>query len=191
MTSWLRWVLAAAVVLPLTVLLHELAHFGVAHAFGFPDVLLYPTYVRDGAEAAGYPAWQRGVRAAAGPALTWVMIIAGAVAAHRHPRSVWAVTLGLIAPVRSALVAAGLLVAAALGRTLAAANLDEVDAATLLGFPAGPLLAASGAGAAAAWWVVIRSLPQGRRRAIIGAVAVGGAAGLGLYLALAAALEQL
>jgi hypothetical protein len=153
--------------------------------------MLYPTYVRDGAEAAGYPAWQRGVRAAAGPVVTWAMIVAGAVAARRHPRSVWAVTLGLVAPVRSALVAGGLLVSAALGRPLAAANLDEIDAATLLGFPAGPLLAVSGAGAAVAWWLVVRSLPAGRRSRIIGAAGVGGAAGLGLYLALAAALEQL
>ena len=186
-----RLALAAAIVLPATVLVHELAHFTVALAFGFPDVLLYPTYVRDGAEAAGFPAWQRAVRAAAGPALTWVMIVAGVVAARGRPGSVWAVTLGLLAPVRSALVAAGLAVAAALGRHLAAANLDEVDAAMLIGVPAAPLLVASGVGSVIAWWLVVRALPAARRWRIVGAVAAGGAAGLGLYLAMAEALEQL
>lgn len=186
-----RWALAAAALLPATVLLHELAHFGVAHAFGFPDVLLYPTYVRDGAEAAGFPAWQRAVRAIAGPVVTWAMIVAGVVGARRAPRSVWATTLGLVAPVRSALVAGGLVVSAALGRGLAATNLDEVDAAMLLGIPAAPLLLASGIGSIVAWWLVVRALPPGARGRIVAAVIAGGASGLGLYLVMAEALEQL
>ena len=186
-----RWALAAAILLPATVLLHELAHFGVAHALGFPDVLLYPTYVRDGAEAAGFPAWQRGMRAAAGPVVTWVMIVAGVLGARKRPGAVWPTTLGLVAPVRSALVAGGLLAAAALGRPLVAANLDEVDAAMLLGVPAAPILLASGVASLLAWWLVTRTLPPGRRLRIIGAVAAGGAAGLGLYLAMAEALEQI
>ena len=58
--------LAAATAALLT-FLHELAHYLVGAAFDFPGLTFEPTAVKDTAEAAGLPAWQRALKSVAGP----------------------------------------------------------------------------------------------------------------------------
>lgn len=98
---WLGWAGVAALASPIAIVLHELGHFGAAEAFGFPETTLHFASVSDGADGAGFPDWQHGMKALAGPAVTLVLVLGFAVSARRSGSHPFAVAPAFAAGVRT------------------------------------------------------------------------------------------
>jgi hypothetical protein len=114
--------------------LHELAHFLAGLAFGFPDLVLHYGNVSDGAAKAGFPLWQQGVQAIAGPLATLLIVLTCCVATMRAGPKPWAVAPAFAAGVRSVGIGVAYLIVRILGRE-ARGNFDEMNAATQLVSP--------------------------------------------------------
>jgi hypothetical protein len=175
----LPWALAAAVAAPLAIVVHELGHFIVGLTFGFPDLVLHYGNVSDGAAKAGFPAWQQGLQAAAGPLVT-MLIVLGCCAAARGRVKHLAITTGLAAGVRSVGIGVAYGLARMLGRD-AQGNFDEMNAAKGLGLSPELLIGLNVLIVAGAWVFLISRVPAGNRFSTLGAVAVGTAAGVAVY----------
>ena len=115
--NWWAAVVGGAIGFPIAVLLHELAHFGAYAAFGFPDPVLshssagwsgdgeFARLFRAGdveAAAAIVEPWQEAVGAAAGPIVSYLIIIGCVLAVRRFgPGPLCLVfAIGLVTPFR-------------------------------------------------------------------------------------------
>jgi hypothetical protein len=182
LNRWVAWGVAAALAAPLAILLHELAHFLAGLVFGFPQLMLHYGSVSDAAAESGFPEWQRGIQAAAGPLATLLIVLGCGVAVRRVGPSPWAVAPAFAAGVRSLAIGVGYLIARILRRPSEGANFDELNAARHLGVAVEPVIATNVVILLAAWVFLIRRVPRGQRIATITAIAVGTIGGLALYI---------
>lgn len=181
-----RWADAAklaawtALMVPLTILIHELGHFSVGLATGLP-VELRPTSVSGGAEPGAAADWLVALQAGAGPIVTVVMALVFAALYRSDPRRLWALAGAVAAASRLLVTTAFLgmrLLLLVLGRPFQGTpNFDEHNVARALGLP--PMLMAAAASlfliALYAW--LLRRIARGRRLPFVLASIAGVAAG--------------
>lgn len=191
------WIVAAIIAIPIAVLAHELGHFFVYRAFGFPGASLHYesssydledrfwSLYRSGALPAAAEVvapWKVGTAAAAGLVVTYLMTIAGCIAATRtltRTLQPVAVTLTLAANLRAIPIALSVI------RTWGSGNIrgtDEAHVAALTGIPETLLVIlglASFIGSAV--WLFGR-VPRSERLISIVSAVVGLAAGMVAYL---------
>lgn len=187
------WIVAAIIAIPIAVLTHEAGHFFAYRAFGFPGASLHyesstydledqfwPLY-RSGAQHAAaelVAPWKVGTAAAAGLVVTYVMTIAGCIAATRTLQPV-AVTVTLAANLLAIPIAVSVI------RTWGSGIIrgtDEAHVAALTGIPEALLVVlglASFVGSAV--WLFGRVTRSERLISIVSTI-VGLAAGMVAYL---------
>jgi hypothetical protein len=182
LNRWLAWAVTAALAAPLGIILHELAHLLAGLVFGFPELALHYGSVSDRAAESGFPEWQRGIQAAAGPLATLLIVLGCCGAVTRVGSKPWAVAPAFAAGVRSLVIGVGYLIARMLRRPSEGANFDELNAARHLGVAVEPVIAINVLILLAAWVFLIRRAPRGQRIATLSAIAVGTTGGLALYI---------
>src|SRR5262245_45444508 len=111
LNRWLAWTVAATLAGPLAIIAHELAHLLAGLAFGFPQLALHYGSISDAAAESGFPEWQRGIQAAAGPLATLLIVLGSCVAAVRVGPKPWTVAPAFAAGVRSLAIGVGYLIA--------------------------------------------------------------------------------
>jgi hypothetical protein len=175
----------AAVVAPVTIVLHESGHFLAGLALGMHGVRLHFASVSSMAAAEGAPAWQRAAMAGAGPAVTLAIVLACCVAIARSGPRPLLVATALVAGMRSLAICVVYLRARVIhpGAPLEG-SFDEVNAARGFGLSPELVIGASIVVLAAAFVFIVRRLPHGGRAASLGAVVLGGSVGIALYLRL-------
>ena len=181
--------LAAATAALLT-FLHELAHYLVGAAFDFPGLTFEPTAVKDTAEAAGLPAWQRALKSVAGPLVNWSAAAVACIAARRQLTAQWVPVVGLVATIRGALQGGAYVIASALGRAPSGQGDDELHAAAALNLPALPVMIVTLGLAIGAWWFLVPRLAARRRLWTLALLVVGGVAGFVVYARVGALLMR-
>ena len=179
--SWIYWLLFAAIAGPIGIVVHELGHFLVAHAFGFPDVVLHFGSVSDGGAEAGAPQWQQGMKAGAGPFVTLALLGICCGATARFGAQPWIVAPGFAIGVRSALVGLAYLFARIRG-SAGTANFDELNFARALGLSMDAVMATSTALVLVCWIFLASSISPGNRLKSLMATIAGTAAGVLLYV---------
>lgn len=180
---WLMWSGVAVLAAPVAIVLHEIGHFVVAEAFGFPDVVLHYTFVSDGAEEAGFPAWQRGVKAIAGPVVTLVLVL-GSVAVMRkigpHPL---AVAPAFAAGVRAVILGGAYLLVRILHPERAYdGNFDELNAARHLDLSPDFVMGVSVIAILGTWIYVARHIPAPIRWKALAAITLGTIVGIATWV---------
>lgn len=193
MMRMFTWIVAAMIATPIAVLAHEAGHFLVYQAFGFTGASLHyesSTYdledrfwslYRSGALHAAAEVvapWKVGTGAAAGLVVTYVMTIAGCVAATRTPRPV-VVTVTLAANLRAIPIAVSAI------RTWGSGNIrgtDEAYVAALTGIPEALLVILGLASFVGSTVWLFGRVPRSERLISIISTIVGLAAGLVAYL---------
>lgn len=178
---WIYWLLFAAIAGPIGIVLHELGHLLVAHAFGFPDVVLHFGSISDGAAEAGAPQWQQGLKAGAGPFVTLALLGICCGATVRFGARPWIVAPGFAVGIRSALVGLAYLSARIRG-SAGTADLDELSFARALGLSMDAVMAISTALVLVGWIFLALSISPGDRLKSLMAAAAGTAAGVILYV---------
>ena len=182
---WLVWAGVAALAAPLAIVLHELGHFVFAKGFGFPDVSFHFSSVNDGAEDAGYPLWQQGIKGLAGPAVTIALVVGFTVAARRYGPGPLTVAPAFAAGVRAVILGgAYLLVRVLHPERVSQGNFDELNAARRLGLPTDLVMAVSVLAVVAAWIYLVRLLPKTIRWKALGATAAGTIVGVVLWVSI-------
>jgi hypothetical protein len=189
-----RWIAAATlallsfVLMPVTVIVHELTHFTVALAFGLPAEM-HPGSTSGGAELGHSPGWMVALQTGAAPAVSLLIGLGCASIYARDPRRLWALAIAADAVSRFvmdiAYVGARLLFLIE-GRPYSAQPVfDEHEFAESLGLA--PLLVTSVATLGLlglVWWLVRRT--ERRRRLPFAVAAIAGIlAGTSLWFALA------
>ncbi len=181
-TRLLAWATVAAVSAPLAILLHELGHYLAAAAFGFPGRALHYASATSAAGTAGFPAWQLGVEAAAGPFVTLAIVAACSYAVHRLGPRPWVVAPAFAAGVRTAVLgSAYLFVRLRRPAATLSPNFDEFNVARAFGAPPELLVALSVLLILTAWLFLFRRMARGQRALPLLAIAVGAATGIALY----------
>jgi len=176
--SLARWLVAGVVAMPLSIFLHEMAHFIAAHLVGATEVEF--NWVAIEAETGSIGPTARGFIGLAGPALTLGLIVGAWAHSRKHFNAVvWA--LGLVAGLRS-LVSLAYVIRTILGKADGGTfAFDEYEAATDFGISpmlfSVPSLAAFAFGAA--WFG--RLLWQRHRRLSVLVVVVGAVVGITVY----------
>lgn len=178
---WMYWFLFAALAGPIGIVLHELGHFLVAHAFDFPNVVLHFGSISDGGAEAGAPQWQLGVKAGAGPFVTLALLGICCGATVRFGARPWIVAPGFAIGIRSALVGLAYLLARLRG-TAGTAEFDELSFARAFGFSGDAVMATSTALVLVCWLFLAFSIPPGGRLKSLMAAAAGAAVGVILYV---------
>lgn len=179
--GWQAWFLAAALSAPVAIVLHELGHFVVAHAFGFPDVVLRFASISDGAAEAGAPEWQQALKAGAGPLVTLVIVGLCCYLSWRRGPHPWVAAPAFAAGFRSAVV--GLSYGVARMRYPGMeGNMDELNFARGLGLSQDVVMALSTLLIMAAWGFLILRIPRTVRAKALLATAAGTGVGLALYI---------
>jgi hypothetical protein len=156
-------------------------HFLVAHAFGFPDVVLHFGSVSDGAAEAGAPQWQQGLQAGAGPFVTLALLGICCGATVRYGARPWIGAPGFAVGIRSVLVGLAYL-SARLRGTYRTADFDELNFARALGLPMDAVMATSTALVLGCWIFLALSISPGDRLKSVMAAAAGTAIGVILYV---------
>ena len=182
-----KWALSLAgasiLFVPVTIVLHELAHLIAALALGFPNPEFHFNAVSPG-DVRGQAQWELGAVALAGPIVTALLTGLGLVAHRRRPQSAWPFALAISAASRFAVAVpfslANLYVRATGGR-LAPPAFDEQKAADALGWSGELLLGATSATfLLVLGWLVV-ALPN--RRLSVPAMLIGTAAGWAAWMA--------
>ena len=182
---WGRWGL---LMVPLTIVLHELGHLFAALALGFPDAALHFSSISHG-DVTLQPPWKTGMVGLAGPCVTAVLAIAGCLLMRRGAR--WTFALAMAAASRFAVGVPYTIVNMALlltGRRLAPPAFDEHKAATAMGWSGDLALAATSVillGTLA--WIGVR-LPRGERMVGWTGLIAGAALGWALWMKVAGPL---
>lgn len=175
----------AAVMTPLSVLLHEIGHYATARAYGYP-ARLDATSVAANLDRA--PAWMDASQAAAGPLVTLIVTIVAARLYVRRPSREWALSLAMAAPHRYFVVTGFLAIysfIALIGRPFRGnPNFDEHHAATSLGLRIVPVAALISLLLIAYWIWLVRRIPRGRRFSSVAAIALGAVAGMTAWVIL-------
>ncbi len=191
--SWLAAVGGGAIAGPLSIVLHELGHFGAYAAFRFPDVVLRFSSVSWGGssefrrlwragdvEAASVIAqpWQVGVGAAAGPAVSYLTAIGCVFAVRRFgpgPLSL-VLGLGLAAPLHA--VAAFLVLRINIFGDGFIGNQDDVWAGWIAGIPSSLAVLPGLTCLVLSYWFLVTAFPrEDRVRALLptlGGMVLGG-----------------
>lgn len=176
--NWWASVAGGAIAFPIAVLLHELGHFGAYVAFGFPDPVLgccsaswsgageFATLFRAGdveAAAAIAEPWQGAVGAAAGPVVSYLILIACVLAVRRFgpgPLSL-VFAVGLVTPFRWTwpfpilyLVLRGARVSW---------GPDEMIVAALTGIPQSFFIVLALASLVLGYWFLVSAIPRDQR----------------------------
>jgi cytochrome bd-type quinol oxidase subunit 2 len=189
-----RWIAAAKLallsllIIPLTVLIHELGHFAVPLLLGLP-AQLHPSSISGGAELNKAAGWMVALQTGAGPLASLLMSLAGAALYGRDPRRLWALAVAICAASRFIVTSAYLgarLLFLLQGRVYAAhPNFDEHNFAVAAGLP--PLLVAAAATLflfGLIFWL-LRRTEKRRRLPFALALAAGIGAGATLWVMLA------
>jgi hypothetical protein len=173
------------VVAPLTIVAHELGHYGVGLILGTPDLELHYGSVSDTAREQGVSSAKIGAQALAGPAVTLLIMAACALGLRKTAHPFLVATL-IAAPIRFAVGAVylGFSIAASVrGEPRGQPNFDEFNAAQALGFPVEPLLILELAVTVLIWFWMYRRLEKGRRISAIFGATVGVGLGVGAWIA--------
>lgn len=172
-------------VAPLTIVAHELGHFGAGLVLGTPDLALHYGSVSDSAREQGFPAARIGAQALAGPVVTLLIMAACVLGLRKHAHPVFVVAL-IAAPIRFAVGAVYLafsLQVAIQGGTPGQPNFDEFKAAQALGFAVEPLLIAELVATIGIWTWMFRRLDRVRRWSSLSGAVAGVALGIGAWIA--------
>ncbi|MEO8333858.1 MAG: hypothetical protein ABI664_02725 [bacterium] len=191
------WIMAGVTMFPVAVLSHELGHYLISRAFGFPGVVLHYgsisdpsssdfwTFVREGRfrdAAAIHPLWQPPLVALGGLVVSYATALASYWhTAHRRPNP-YVIALGTIAVFR--FVGGVPLIFVRLLMPSARPSSDETHAALDRVPPELALLAVGFAMLWLVWWRMPRLLPAEGRRARLVALVVGSVVGGALYIGL-------
>jgi len=177
------WFGAAALAAPLTIVLHELGHFLTGAAFGFPDLVLRYGSVGSTAAERGFPLWQQGLQAAAGPLVTILIVLLCCLYVARRGPQEMVVATGMVAPVRFLIGVVYLgyagLVWLRNGR-MEGTNFDEYNVARASGIPLEVLLGFEVLFMLGAWWFLAGKIH--RRERGLALLSVGGGMVIGLLL---------
>ena len=180
--SWWAGMVGGAIAFPIAVLLHELAHFGAYAAFGFPDPVLryasagwsgsgeFTRLFRAGdveAAAAIAEPWKEAVGAAAGPLVSYLVIIACVLAIRRFGPGPFSLVLGvgLVTPLRW-LIAIPILALKLTGERRTS-NTDEGWVAMITGIPESLLFILGLACLLLGYWFLVTAIPRDRRLRVL------------------------
>jgi len=182
--TWATALAGAAIALvPVCIVLHEVAHLLTALGLGFPNPEFHYSAVSPG-DVSGQEQWELGAVGLAGPLMTALLTIVGMLAHRRWPTSVWPFALAIAAASRFAVAVpfslANLYVRLA-GQRLAPPAFDEQKAADALGWSGEFLLGLTSAVLLIVLaWLAIK-LPN--RWLSLPAAVLGTAAGWALWMA--------
>jgi hypothetical protein len=174
--------LVSTLLVPLSIVLHELGHLLSALALGFPNPEFHYNAVSPG-DVSGQEQWELGVVGLAGPLVTALLTGVGIAAHRRRPGSAWPFALAIAAASRFAVAVpfslANVYVRLS-GQRLSPPAFDEQKAADALGWSGELLLGLTSATLliVLAWLVV--KLPN--RWMSVAAILVGTAAGWALWM---------
>jgi hypothetical protein len=180
---WGRWCL---LMVPLTILLHELGHLAAAVSVGFPDPALHFSSTSQG-DVTKFAAWTHGVVGLAGPAVTVMLALfaCGWIALRGCAR--WAFALLVASVSRFAVGVPYTLINSFVrltGRRLTPPAFDEHKAATALGWSGDAVLGSTSVLLIAALvWMGFR-LPRGERSVAWPGLLLGTALGWVLWMQL-------
>ncbi len=176
--SWWTAVAGGAIAFPIAVLLHELAHLLVYRAFGFPGLALrYAAVSWEGsgdfrrlwqagdleAAAAIAEPWQEAVGAAAGPIVSYLLVIGCVLALRRFGPGTFPLVLGvgLVTPLRW--IGALPILFAKLRGARFTSHTDEGWVAMITSIPESLLLLLGLACLVLGYWFLVTAIPRGRR----------------------------
>lgn len=190
--SWWAAVAGGAIAFPIAVLLHELGHFGADVVFGFPDPDLgfasaswsgsreFSRLWRAGemeAAAAIAEPWQVAVSAAAGPLVSYLILLACILAVRRFgpgPLSL-VFAIGFVTPFRWTWPLPVLFLM--LRGTRVTWGPDEIAAAALTGIPQWLVILLGLASLVLGYWFLVTAIPRGRRLRTVVSTLVGAVLG--------------
>lgn len=193
--GWLAGGVGGAVAAPLSIVLHELGHFGAFAAFGFPDPVLRHTSVswahsgewvalfRAGdlaAAAALAEPWKMAVTMAAGPAVSYLTAIVCVFAVRRFGPDPLSLVLGLGLSAPGQGVGALMVLAINLFGGGFVGSQDEAWVASIAGISSSLTALPGVACLVLAPWFLVTAIPRGRRVRVV--VPVVGGMVLGLFL---------
>lgn len=185
--NWWTAVAGGAIAFPIGVLLHELGHFAAYSAFEFPDLVLRYAFVSwdsggfralwlagdlEAASAIAAP-WQVAVGAAAGPIVSYLLVVGCVLAVRRYGAETPSVVVGvgLGTPLRW-LVAFPVLASKLRGERLTS-NTDEGWVAMITGIPETLLFLPGLACLVLGYWFLVRAIPRGQRVRVLVATSAG------------------
>lgn len=171
-------------VAPLTIIAHELGHYGMGLILGSPDLALHYGSVSDTAREQGVSSIRIGAQALAGPVVTLLIMGACVLGLRKAVHPIYVAAL-IAAPIRFAVGAVYLgfsIVAAMRGEPRGQPNFDEFNAAQALGFSLEPLLVFELAATVVIWLWMFRRLPKGSRISPILGATVGVGLGIGAWI---------
>lgn len=174
---------AASVAAPVTILLHELGHYLADKAFGFPNVVLHYGSTSNGAAEAGFPLWQQGISAAAGPLTTIAILLLCCYIVARYGPHPVAVATGLVAPIRMFIIGV-LFIMARMKNANMSGNFDELNASRAGGVSVDWLIAIELLALVAAWWYLASRIPRRERMLALLSCMAGMIVGLVLWIGL-------
>ena len=190
--SWWASVAGGAIAFPIAVLLHELGHFGAYAGLGFPDPVLrfssanwsgageFTRLFRAGdveAAAAIAEPWQAAIGAAAGPIVSYLIIIACVLAVRRSgpgPLS-FVFAVGLVTPFRWTWPLPILFLKLRGNRV--SWGPDEMMVSALTGIPQSIFILLGLASLVLGYWFIVTAMPRGRRVRTIAPTLVGAVLG--------------
>lgn len=162
LVAWGAWPL---ILVPLTIVLHELGHLVTALILGFPDAAIHFSHISHG-DISERASWQSGVVGLAGPLTTATLLLSGVGLILRRPHSRFGYGLAVASASRFFVgvpYTIANLIALASGRKLEPPAFDEYKAGEALGWSGNLTLGAS----AALFFLVIAVLlvkpPKGER----------------------------
>lgn len=148
---------------PVTIMLHELGHFLVDKAFGFPEAVLHYDSATSGAAEANYPAWQQSVSAAAGPLVTISILLVCCYVVTRYGPNLVVMVIGLIVPIRMLVIGIAFILARLRGADISSGNFDELIASRGSGVPVDLIVAVELLALVAGWWYLVSRISRGER----------------------------
>jgi hypothetical protein len=180
--------LLTCLIMPSTVLIHELAHLSIPLGLGLP-AQLHPGSISGGAQIGKAPDGMVALQTGAGPLASLLMSLAGAVLWSRDKRRLWALAVAISSASRfvmSSLYLGARLLFLVEGRPYVAhPNFDEQNFAAALSVPTPPVaLAATLYLFGLACWL-LRNIEGRRRIPLALALVAGMAIGMTLWVTVA------
>lgn len=194
--KWLAGLAGGMIAAPIGIVLHELGHYAVNVACGFPDTVLRYASVswtgssefrrlwREGdveAAAAIAEPWQVALSSAAGPMISYLTAIAFVLWVRRHGPGPLSLVLGsgFVAPLQG--LAAIPVIAIDLFGGGFTGNQDEANFAAITGIPASLAVLPGFACLLLGYWFLVTAFPRGQRLRVVVPPLVGVALGIALW----------